>query len=167
MFKFIINISSTRLFIFCCYLMMCHVSRRFLLFLHYRPLSAYWHNLAFNSRLLFDRHWDRFLWYSDVTWACVRTTQITANQLNYLCNSSPSSVACIRQWIGSALVQIMACRLFGAEPLSKPNAGLLTIGPSETNFSELLIKIQNFSFFENASKISSAKCQPFCSAEMS
>ena len=26
----------------------------------------------------------------------------------------------MRQWVGSALVQIMACRLFGAKPLSKP-----------------------------------------------
>ena len=35
-------------------------------------------------------------------------------------NSSPHSAAYMRQWIGSALVQIMACRLFGAKPLSKP-----------------------------------------------
>ena len=38
-------------------------------------------------------------------------------------NSSPPSAAYIRQWIGSALVQIMACRLFGAKPLSKPMLG--------------------------------------------
>ena len=40
-----------------------------------------------------------------------------------LINSSPPSAAYImymRQRIGSALVQIMACRLFGAKPLSKP-----------------------------------------------
>ena len=35
-------------------------------------------------------------------------------------NSSPPSAAYTRQWIGWALVQIMACRLFGAKPLSKP-----------------------------------------------
>ena len=34
-------------------------------------------------------------------------------------NSSPPSAAYMHQWIGSALVQIMACRLFGAKPLSK------------------------------------------------
>ena len=34
-------------------------------------------------------------------------------------NSSPPNVAYMRQRIGSALVQIMACRLFGAKPLSK------------------------------------------------
>ena len=32
----------------------------------------------------------------------------------------PPSAACMRQWIGSALAEIMACRLFGAKPLSKP-----------------------------------------------
>ena len=35
-------------------------------------------------------------------------------------NSSPPSAACMRQWTGSALVQIMACRLFGAKPLPEP-----------------------------------------------
>ena len=39
---------------------------------------------------------------------------------SYCANSSPPSVAYMRQLIGSALVQIMACRLFGAKPLSKP-----------------------------------------------
>ena len=33
------------------------------------------------------------------------------------------SPAYLRQWIGSALVQIMTCRLFGAKPLSKPMLG--------------------------------------------
>ena len=33
-------------------------------------------------------------------------------------NSSPPSAAYMRQWIGSALVPITACRLFGAKPLS-------------------------------------------------
>ena len=38
-------------------------------------------------------------------------------------NSSPPSAAYRCQWTGSALVQIMACRLFGAKPLSKPMLG--------------------------------------------
>ena len=38
-------------------------------------------------------------------------------------HSYPPSAAYMRQWIGSALVQIMACRLFGAKPLSKPMLG--------------------------------------------
>ena len=35
-------------------------------------------------------------------------------------NSSPPSSAYMRQWIGSALVQIMACCLFAAKPLPEP-----------------------------------------------
>ena len=38
-------------------------------------------------------------------------------------NSSPPSAAYMRQWIGSALIKIMACHLFGAKPLSKPMLG--------------------------------------------
>ena len=32
-------------------------------------------------------------------------------------NSSPPNATYMRQWTGSALVQVMACRLFGARPL--------------------------------------------------
>ena len=42
------------------------------------------------------------------------------------------------------------------------NTGLLAIGPLGTNFSEILIKIQNFSFTKMHLKISSAKWRPFC-----
>ena len=38
-------------------------------------------------------------------------------------NSSPPSATYMCQWIGSALVQIMACCLFGAKPLSNPTLG--------------------------------------------
>ena len=38
----------------------------------------------------------------------------------YEFNSSPPSAAYMRQWTGSILVQIMACRLVGAKPLSEP-----------------------------------------------
>ena len=40
--------------------------------------------------------------------------------INICVNSSPPSVPYMRQLIGSTLVQIKACRLFGAKPLSKP-----------------------------------------------
>ena len=46
-------------------------------------------------------------------------------------NSYPPSAAYMRQWIGSALVQIMACRLFGAKPLSKPTLGYCQLNPKE------------------------------------
>ena len=44
------------------------------------------------------------------------------------------------------------------------NAGLLSIEPLGTNFSEILIKIQIFSFKKMHLKISSAKWRPFCPA---
>ena len=43
------------------------------------------------------------------------------------------------------------------------NAGLLSIGPLGTNVSEILIKIQSFSFTKMHLKTSSAKRRPFCS----
>ena len=42
------------------------------------------------------------------------------------------------------------------------NAGILLIGPSETNFSEIIIEIHTFSFKKMHLKMSSGKWQPFC-----
>ena len=42
------------------------------------------------------------------------------------------------------------------------NAGLLLIGSLGTNFSEILIEIQTFSFMKMDLKVSSAKWRPFC-----
>ena len=68
----------------------------------------------------------------------------------------------MRQWIGSALVQ-MACRPFSAKPLSKTMLGYsLSIGHFQTNCSEILIKIQKFSFMKMHATIVSAKWWPFC-----
>ena len=50
-------------------------------------------------------------------------------QILMLFNSSPPSAAYMRQWIRSALVQIMACRLFGAKPLSKLMLGYRQFDP--------------------------------------
>ena len=44
-------------------------------------------------------------------------------------NSSPSSDAYMRQWVGPAFVQIVACRLFYVKPLSKPMLGYCQLGP--------------------------------------
>ena len=58
----------------------------------------------------------------------------------------------------------MAWRLFGAKPLSKPMLGFSQLDPQEqtTNISEILVKIQNFSFTKMHLKLSSAKWWPFC-----
>ena len=42
------------------------------------------------------------------------------------------------------------------------NAGILLIGPWGTNFSDILIGIQTFSFKKRHLKMSSAKWRPFC-----
>ena len=42
------------------------------------------------------------------------------------------------------------------------NAGILLIGPWGTNFSEILMGIQTFSFKKMHLKMSSAKWRPFC-----
>ena len=42
------------------------------------------------------------------------------------------------------------------------NAGVLLIGPLGTNFSEILIVIETFSFKKKHLKMSSGKCRPFC-----
>ena len=70
------------------------------------------------------------------------------------------SVAYMRRWIGSALVQAMACRLFGAKPLLGP---VLSIGPLGTNLSEIWVEIQNCSFIwncrlQNGSHLSRRNC---------
>ena len=76
---------------------------------------------------------------------------IIASLVLWHLNISPS------QWIGSALVQIMTCRLFGAKPLSK----LTLIFVNLTVVKETLIKIQNASFTKMLMKISYAKWRPF------
>ena len=50
----------------------------------------------------------------------------------------------------------------GRQAIIWPNAGLLSIEPLPTYFSEILIKIQPFSLKKMHVKISSAKCRPSC-----
>ena len=71
-------------------------------------------------------------------------------------NTSPPSTTYMHQWTESALVQVMACRLFGTKPLPKTNAGLLSIGLLGINFSEIQIEILSFSFKKMYLKLSSA-----------
>ena len=67
----------------------------------------------------------------------------------------------MRQWTGSALVQIKACRLFGAKSLSKPMLGYFQLN----HWQETSVKFNqntDLSFTEMHMKISSAKRRPFC-----
>ena len=73
-------------------------------------------------------------------------------------NSSPPSAAYMHRWTGSALVQIMACRLDGAKPLSEP----MLSNCQGTYFNEILLEIKIFSFMKVCLNMSSAKWLPFC-----
>ena len=61
-------------------------------------------------------HWWCHMWHTCISFMLV-------SQLEAGVNTSPPSAAYMRQWNGSALVQIMACLLFNPKPLSKPTLG--------------------------------------------
>ena len=58
--------------------------------------------------------------------------------------SSPSNAAYMHQWIWSALLKIMACRLFGAKPLSKPMLGYCQLDHWEQTSVKFLSKYKTF-----------------------
>ena len=63
------------------------------------------------------------LWITKIKAALCQVLMIwiTAHKPQWsLINSSPPSAAFMHQWSGLALVQVMACRLIGAKPLSEP-----------------------------------------------
>ena len=84
-------------------------------------------------------------------------------------NLSSSSTAYMHQWIRSVLVQAMACHIFSTKTLFELVLGYcqLSIGPLETNFSEISSKIQNVSLSKMLLKISFVKWRPFCPVEVS
>ena len=57
---------------------------------------------------------------------------------------SPPSAPYMHQWIGSAMVQIMACRLFGTKPLSKPMLGYFQLVRQEQTSVKFWSKIELF-----------------------
>ena len=48
------------------------------------------------------------------------------------------------------------------QAIIRPNAGILLIGPSGTNFSKILFEIHKLSFKNMHLKMSSGKWRPFC-----
>ena len=59
-------------------------------------------------------------------------------------NSPPPSAAYMCQWIVSALVQIMACRLDGAKPLSEPMLTYCQLDPKEHISMKFHLKLKYF-----------------------
>ena len=78
-------------------------------------------------------------------------------------NSSPPSAAYMCQWIGSSLVQVMACRLFSTKLLPKPMLAYCQLDLRE----QISVKFQSeFYCFHSRKCISKCllqKWQPFCS----
>ena len=66
------------------------------------------------------------------------------------------------QWIRSALVQIMACRLYSTKPLSEPTLEYCQSDPEEQTPVKFFVKIQTFSFTKIIHLKMSAKWQSFC-----
>ena len=64
-------------------------------------------------------------------WYWPGSVRILHYQHQNSCNSSPPSAAYMGQLIGSVLVQIMACRLFGAKPLPAPMLVYCLLDPQE------------------------------------
>ena len=59
-------------------------------------------------------------------------------------NSSPPSAAYMYQWTGPALVQIMACRLGGAKPLSEPMLICCQLDPKQHISMKFYLKFKYF-----------------------
>ena len=74
----------------------------------------------------------------------------------------------MRRWNGSPLVQIMACRLDGAEPLSEPMLTYCQLEPKDHVSMKMYFKIQIFSFKKMRLNMLSAKWRPFhyCDVKM-
>ena len=55
-----------------------------------------------------------------IYWILIKGSDIVKKTSHFQINSLRLSDACMRQYKILALLQIMACRLFGAKPLSEP-----------------------------------------------
>ena len=74
-------------------------------------------------------------------WTFYRSMHHSARRAIY---SSPPSAAYMYQWIWSSLVQIMACRLDGAKPLSEPMLTYSQLGHKEHNSVKYQSKFEHF-----------------------
>ena len=78
-------------------------------------------------------------------------------------NPLPPSAAYMRQWTGSSLLLVTACRLYGTKPLPKPILCYCQFDYCEHFFSWNLNQILSFTFKEIHLKMSSAKMAAFLS----
>ena len=88
--------------------------------------------------------------------------------VSILCiNSSLPSAAYMRKWIGSALVQIMACRLFGAKPLPEPMLTYCKLDHGEQTLVKFESKYKPFHPWKCISKCRLRNSNHFVQGEMS
>ena len=77
-------------------------------------------------------------------------------------NSSSPGAGYMYQWTGSALVHVMACRLFGTKPLPEPMLAYCQLDSWEQVSVKFESKFYQYSFKKMHLKLSSAKWQWFC-----
>ena len=96
--------------------------------LHCNMISHYHQWVSMTTQ---DLQQDSFVSHASVRWMVLRimflSQQIFTVKNNV--NSSPPTAAYLCQRIGSTLVLIMACHLFGAKPLSKSMLGYCQLNP--------------------------------------
>ena len=102
----------------------------------------------------------------DNVWTHIRHP-ISILMVNCLVNSCPPSAAYIRQWTRSALVQIMACHLFGAKPLTEPILGYYQEGFWEQISVKFKLEFYHFHFKKCIWSCRLPKWRPFCPVNMS
>ena len=98
----------------------------------YRVLKYKWTSLVLRT----DKNWCLYRCYdlnnfrrSWCKWIALYIWISGSSVHCHYLNSSPPSSAYMSQRIGATLVQIMACRLFGAKPLSKRMLGYCQLNP--------------------------------------
>ena len=86
-------------------------------------------------------------------------------------HKSPQQSVCLTHWGGETHIYVSKLTVIGSNNVLSPgrrraiiwtNAGILLIGPLETDFSEILIEIHTFSFKKMYLKMSSGKWRPLC-----
>ena len=93
--------------------------------------------------------------------ALLRKELVSSGRKHTSLNPSPPSAAYMRQWTGSSLIQVMACRLFGAA-ITWTNAGLLSVRLLGTYFSEIWIEFYHFQSRKCNLKCRLPKLRSFC-----
>ena len=82
--------------------------------------------------------------------------------LTHICHSASMSDAYMHQWTRPSLIQIMACRLTGAKPLSKPTLGYYQLNPWEQTSVKFQSKYKTFHWRKRIWNCRLPKWWPFC-----